>query len=104
MGDLLPEFPRRPAQLMHHSVDPGDVAPAARAALRAEQLLQPLVAEHQHGVGLDHQLGRFVGHAPGFELLRAQQVQEVLLAVALDPLIRMPRTEQLSPFWSAVSA
>ena len=104
MRDLLPQLPRRPAHLMHHSVDPGDVAPAARAALRAEQLLQSLVAQHQHRVGLDHQLGRFVGHAPGFELFRPQQVQEVLLAVAVDLLLRVGWAEQLSPAGSSVSA
>ena len=44
---------------------------------------------HQHAVRLEHQSDFFVGYTPGFELPRAQQMQEVVLAVALDPLIRV---------------
>jgi hypothetical protein len=87
---------------MRHPVDPGDMAPAAAAALRAEQLLQPFIAEHQHRIGLDHQLCPFVAHAPRLQLLRREQMQEILLAVALDPLLRVGRAEQLTPLWSAV--
>ena len=103
MRDLLLELSRRPAQLMHNSVDPGDLAPVAPAALRAEQLLQPHVAQHQHWMGLDHQLGCLVGHAPRFEPVRAHLVQELLLSVSLDQLLGVRWAEQLAPAGSAVS-
>ncbi len=93
MGHLLPEVARRPAHRVQHPVDPGDMAPAAAAALRAEQLLQPFIAEHQHRIGLNHQLRPFVAHAPRLQLLRREQMQEILLAVALYPLLRMGRAE-----------
>jgi len=37
------------------------MAAIAAAALRAEQLLQPLVAKHQHRVGIDYQLRILLG-------------------------------------------
>jgi hypothetical protein len=104
VGHLLPEFARGPAHRVQYPVDPGDMAPAAAAALRAEQLLQPFVAEHQHRIGLDHQLRPFVAHAPRLQLLRREQMQEILLAVALNPLFRVGRAEQLPPLGPAVPA
>ena len=89
MRDLVPELPRRPAQLMYNAVDPCDLAPAARAALQAEQLLQPLVLSTSTGWDWIVSWAVVLGMPPGFELLRAQQVQEVLLLLALDPLIRV---------------
>ena len=74
MGHLLPQIPRCPA---HAVVDPivlDDVAPLACAALGAKQLFQLLVAEHQHGIGMDHQPGLLAGHAPLLEFFWAQQV------------------------------
>ena len=56
MGHLLPELPRRPAHRVPHCIMFDHVAPTAGATLRAEQLLQPFVAEHQHGVSVDDQL------------------------------------------------
>ena len=35
------------------------------AAMRSEQLLQPLIAQHQLRLGLDHQTDFLVRHAPG---------------------------------------
>ncbi len=104
MGHLLPQLPRRPVHFVQHPVDPLDMAPAAAAALRAEQLLQPFIAEHQHRIGLNHQLCSFVAHAPCLQLLRREQMQKILLAVPLDPLLRVGRAEQLTPLWSAVAA
>ncbi len=104
MGHLLPEVAWGPAHRVQNPVDPGDMAPAAAAALRAEQLLQPFVAEHQHRIGLDHQLRPFVAHAPRLQLFRREQMQEILLAVALDPLLRVDRAEQLPPLRPAVAA
>ena len=100
MGHLFPEFPGRPS----HRVDDGLVlchmAPAAVAAFRAEQLLQPLVAENQHRVGVNDQLSFFGVHPPLLQLLWLQQMQVVLLAVAKDDLIGMGRAEQF-PFIGA---
>ena len=79
---------------MAHLVVAHHMAPAAGAALRAEQLLQPLVAEHQHRVGLDHQSRPLVAHAPLPEFLRLQQVQVVLAAVAGNGRVRVHRAEQ----------
>jgi hypothetical protein len=90
---LLPEVARGPAHRVQHPLDPGDMAPAAAAALRAEQLFQPFVAEHQHRIGLDHQLCPFVAHPPRLQLLRREQMQEKLLPVALNPLLRVGRAE-----------
>jgi hypothetical protein len=73
------------------------MAPAAAAALWAEQLLKPFMAQHQHRVGLNHQAGPLVGHAPLLKLLRAQQVQKILLAVAFDALFWVGGAKQFTP-------
>ncbi len=80
------------------------MAPAAAAALRAEQLLQPFVAEHQHRIGLDNQLRPFVGHSPQFQLFLREQMKEILLPVAFDSLLRMGWAEELPPLRPAVAA
>ena len=97
MGDLLPEIPGCPAHGVLHAVVLDHVAPVTRAAPLAEQLLKPFVAEYQHWLGLDHQLGGFVGHPPRPELLGAQQMQEKLLAIALKALLGVGGAEEL-PF------
>ena len=104
MRDLLSGLPRRLVHVTCHPVTPGGMEPAALPALRAEQFLQLLVAQHQHAVRLDIQSDSLVGHAPRTELHRAQQVQEVLLAVALDPLIRVCWSVKLALARSADSA
>jgi len=48
--------------------------------------------------------GGLVGHAPGFELLGGEQVQEVLLAIAVNPLLRMGRAAQLAALGPAGAA
>ena len=102
MGHLFPQLPRSPAHRVLHCVVFGHMEPAAVAALGAEQFFEPLVAQHQHRVGIDDQL-RFSGiHASLLQLLRLQQMQVILLAVALDPLVRVSRAEQLTFFGSAV--
>jgi lipopolysaccharide/colanic/teichoic acid biosynthesis glycosyltransferase len=101
MRHLLPQVARRPAHVMAHLVVAHHMAPAAGAALRAEQLLQPLVAQHQHRVGLDHQPRPLVAHAPLLEFLRLQQVQVVLAAVAGNGRVRVHRAEQRPSLRSA---
>ena len=78
MGHVLPQLPRRLTQLVHHRVKLRDASSPFAAPLRAEQLLQPFVAQHDHLIGADHKLRGFVGHSPGLE-----QVQKILLDVAL---------------------
>lgn len=80
------------------------MAPAARAALRAEQLLKPFVAQHQHRIGLDHKLCGLVRHTPGLELFRLEQVQEVLLAMPFDALLGVGWAKQLPFLGSAVAS
>ena len=82
----------------------GSQAPAARAALQAEQLFKSFVAQHQHLIGLDHQLGGFVGHPPCLELLGFEKVQKVLLAIARDALLGVGRAKQLPFLGPAVSS
>ena len=74
MGHLLPQLPRRPVHGVKHSVVFDYMAPEAAGALRAEQLLQPFVAQHQNWVGIDEQLRFFGIHASLLQLLRLQQM------------------------------
>ena len=103
MGHLFPELPGRPAHRVADLVVLDHMAPAATAAFRAEQLLQPLVAENQHRVGVNDQLSFFGVHPPLLQLLWLQQMQVVLLAVALDQLFGMGWAEQL-PFLGSTVA
>ena len=89
MRHLLPELPRCPPHRVLHAIVLSHMAPAARAALRAIQLLKPFVAEYQHWIGLDHELGGFMRHAPGLELFRLEQMQKVLLAIAFQDSIQL---------------
>jgi len=73
-------------------------------ALRAKQLLQPFIAEHQHWVSMEHQLGSLFRHAPLLEFFHAQQVQKVFAAVALDPLVRVGWAKKLPPLRSLPAA
>lgn len=95
MGHLFPELPWRPPHRMACLVVLDHMAPVAAAALRAEQLLEPLIAQHQHRIGVDDQPCLSVVDSPLLELLRGEEMQEILPAVALDPLVRMDRAEQL---------
>ena len=80
-----------------------DVAPPAASTLGAEQLFEPFVTKHQHRLGIEDEL-RFLGvDAALLQLLGLQQMQVVLLSVALDHLLRMSRAEQLPLFWAAVA-
>lgn len=95
MGHLLPQLTRRPAHRVVHPVMANHMAPASHAALGAEQLLQPLVAEGEDGVGADQQFGLGGFHAPLGELLGAEQVQEIAFAAPRQQMIGMGRAEQL---------
>ena len=97
MGHLLPQLPGCPSDAVLSVVVLSDVAPAIASALGAEQLFQPFVAEHQHRIGLDHQLGGFIAHPPHLELLRCEQMQEIFFAVAFDSLLQVGRAEQFPP-------
>ena len=99
MGNLLPEFRWCPLDRVRVPLPLNDVTPACTAAFRAEQLLQPFIAQHQYGIGIDHKLCAFVAHATGFEFCRREQVQEILAPIPLDPLLWMGWAEQLTPSW-----
>ena len=99
VGHLLPQLPWRPAHRVLYPVVLGYVAPAVATTNWAEQLFKKLVADHQHRIGLDHQLGSLIRHASGLELLAGEQVQEVLPAIALDALLRVGRAAKLPPLW-----
>ena len=96
MGHLLPQLPRCPAHRVPHRIVFDHMAPTAVAAFRAEQLLQPFVAQHQHRVGVEDQQRLLCRNAALLKLLRLQQMQVILLAVALEQLVRMGRAEQLT--------
>jgi len=104
MGHLLPPLRRRQAHRVLHTAVFGDVSPAAAAALRAEQLLQPFVAEHLHWIGLNQQLSLSVAHATMLQLLRREQAQETFLAVAFNALLGMGRAEQLATLWPQIAS
>ena len=104
MGHLFPELPGRSAHRVDVLVVLGHVTPAAMAAFRAEQLLQPFVAEDQNRIGVNDQLSFFGVHPPLLQLLWLQQMQVVLLAVALDELIGMGRAEQFTLLGAPVAA
>ena len=104
MGHLFPELPRCPSHRVGDLVMFDHVAPVAATALGAEQFLQPFVAQHQHGVGIEDQLRLLGIDAALLQLLRLQQMQKVLLAVALDALLRVGRTKQLPFLGAAVAA
>jgi hypothetical protein len=74
------------------------------AAAGAEQLFESFVAQHQHRVGVDHEAGFPVVHATGLELLRGEQMEEMLAAVAFDALLGVGRAEQFSPLGPTVAA
>lgn len=104
MGHLLPQLTRRPAHRVLHPVMAHHMAPSSQSALGAEQLLQPLVAEREDGVGVDQQFGLGGLNAPLGELLGAEQVQEIAFAAPGQQMIGMGRAEQLSVAGSAPAA
>jgi hypothetical protein len=53
MGHLLPEVPWCPTDIMADLVMPHNVAPSRAAAVWAEELLQPFVAQNQDWMCLD---------------------------------------------------
>ena len=103
MHDSLSELPQRRVDVIQHSIDPGDGAPASRHALRAAQLRQLLVDQHLTGRPRSP-IGRLVGHASGFELLTGSAGAGSLFAVALDLLLVVRSAKQLALAGSAVSA
>ena len=67
------------------------------------KVLQPFGAKHQYRLGIEDQLGLFREHPPLPQLLRLQQLQVVLLAVALDWLLRVGWAEQLTLSVAAIA-
>ena len=61
------------------------------------------MAEHKHGKGINDQPSFLGGNAAQYELLRLKQMQVVLLAVPLNLLVWVSRTEQLTLFGSSLA-
>ena len=61
------------------------------------------MAEHKHGEGIDDQPSFLGRNAAQYELLRLKQMQVVLLAVPLNLLVCVSRTEQLTLFGSSLA-
>lgn len=96
MGYLLPEFPRGPARQVLAFPVFAHMAPAAAAAGGAKQFFEPLIAQHEHWVGLDHEFGLLFGHAASSELFSAEQVQVIFFSGSTDTLLRMGRAKELA--------
>ena len=75
----------------------------ALATFGAIQRFQPFMAEHKHGKGIDDQPSFLGRNAAQYELLRLKQMQVVLLAVPLNLLVWVSRTEQLTLFGSSLA-
>ena len=71
---MLSEIPLFPAHRVANPVLLDYMASAASVALGAEQLFEPIVAQHQHRLGDDDQLRFFGSHAPLLQLFRLQQM------------------------------
>ena len=56
------------------------------------------MAEHKHGKGIDDQPSFLGRNAAQYPLLRLKQMEVVLLAVPLNLLVWVRRTEQLTFF------
>ena len=61
------------------------------------------MAEHKHGEGIDDQPSFLGRNAPSNQLLRLKQMQVVLLAVPLNLLVWVRRTEQRTFFRSSLA-
>ena len=61
------------------------------------------MAEHKHGEGIDDQPSFLGRDAAQYELLRLKQMQVVLLAVPLNLLVWVSRTEELTLFGSSLA-
>ena len=82
MGHLLPKIPGCPTHRVKDLVVLDHMAPAAGTTFRTKQFFQPFIAQHQHGVSVDDQVGFFGLDAPLPQLFGLQQMQVVLLPLA----------------------
>ena len=64
MSHLIPQMLGCPAHAVFNRGMFDDVAPMVAAALFAEQLLKPLVAQYKHWIGINNQSRGFGSHAP----------------------------------------
>ena len=104
MRHLHPQLPRRPPHRVFNLVVFRDVTPGAAPTLRAEKFFQPLMTQNQHGIGVDDQSRLFLWHTTSAELLRRQQMEKILLSIAVDQLTWMGRAEKLASPDAATAA
>ena len=76
----------------------GDVIPVVGSTLFAEQLLKPLVAQHKHWIGIDHESCRFGGHTPLLQRFSAQQMQIVFFSISAKDLVLVTGQTSCLPF------
>lgn len=96
VSHLLPEITGSPSHAVPHPIVLGDVAPAGATTLRTEELFKPFITEDQHRVSLNQQTRFFIIQAPLLELLRREEVEEILLAIAFNALLGMGWTAQVT--------
>jgi len=104
MRHLHPQLPRRPPHRVFNLVVFRDVTPGAVPTLRTEKFFQPLMTQNQHGIGVDDQSCLFLWHATSAELIRRQQMEKILLSIAVDQLPWMGRAEKLTSPDAATAA
>ena len=75
----------------------------ALATFGAIERFQPFMAEHKHGKGIDDQPSLLGRNAAQYQLLRLKQMEVILLAVPLNLLVWVRRTEQRTPFGSSLA-
>ena len=75
----------------------------ALATFGAIERFQPFMAEHKHGKGIDDQPSFLGRNAAQYQLLRLKQMEVILLAVPLNLLVWVRRTEQRTPFGSSLA-
>ncbi len=103
MGDLLPQMLGCSAYGVLIGGMFGDVIPVVGSTLFAEQLLKPLVAQHKHWIGIDHEACRFCGHAPLLQGFCAQQMQIVFFPIPSKDLVLVHWANKLPAFRSPVA-
>ena len=67
------------------------------------QRFQPFIAEHKYWKGIDDQPSFLGRNAAQYQLLGLKQMQVVLLAVPLNLLVWVSRTEELTLFGSSLA-
>jgi hypothetical protein len=71
----------------------GDMTPTTCSTLRTKEFFQPLVAQDQYWVSIDHKFCLLVRHTTMTKFFGCEQMQEILFTVTLNPLFWMFRAK-----------